>query len=91
MVAGCQLHLDFEGLPCFGIASIAQDWGDWLQRGLLDFVTPMNYSNQLSDFNKWTSAQMPLPGAKQKLYPGIGVRAADSHLDATDTITQIDD
>ena len=72
------------------IASIAQDWGDWLERGVIDFACPMNYSNEIANFDKWTRAQVALPGSTGRLYPGIGVRASESRLDATDTIAQIE-
>ena len=28
-----------------------QNWGDWLEKGLVDFVVPMNYFKDLKDFN----------------------------------------
>ncbi|MDA1044461.1 MAG: family 10 glycosylhydrolase [Verrucomicrobia bacterium] len=71
------------------IASVAQDWGDWLKRGYLDFVCPMNYANDIERFASYTAPQLALPAQHSFVYPGIGVTATESRLDAVGTIEQI--
>ena len=69
--------------------SIAQDWGEWLRGGLLDFACPMNYSEEGEKSIEWYRKQTAYPGVRGRLYPGIGVTAAESRLSAADTIDQI--
>jgi len=69
--------------------SIAQDWGAWLERGELDFVCPMNYTEEPARFAAVTHSQLALPGAVGRVYPGIGVTSLESRLDASETIRQV--
>jgi uncharacterized lipoprotein YddW (UPF0748 family) len=69
--------------------SIAQDWGNWLQKGYVDFVCPMNYTNNLAKFTEYTRNQIALPQAAGRIFPGIGVTAQESRLDAVEVIDQI--
>lgn len=69
--------------------SIAQDWGEWLRGGLLDFACPMNYSEDTGKIVEWYGKQTAYPGVRGRLCPGIGVTATESRLSAADTIDQI--
>jgi len=69
--------------------SVAQDWGAWLRNGTVDFVCPMNYTESLSDFRRLTRAQLLLPRARGRVYPGIGATASQNRLEAFDVIDQI--
>ena len=69
--------------------SIAQDWGEWLRGGLLDFACPMNYSEDAGKIVEWYGKQTAYPGVRGRLRPGIGVTATESRLSAADTIDQI--
>lgn len=69
--------------------SIAQDWGEWLRAGLLDFACPMNYSADTAQAVGWYRKQAALPGVRGRLVPGIGVTANESRLTAVDAIEQI--
>ncbi len=71
------------------IASIGQDWGLWLREGLLDFACPMNYSEDAYKFSALTAKQLALPDAGGRIYPGIGVTAAESQLRADQVVEQI--
>ncbi len=53
--------------------SMAQDWPHWMEAGLVDFVTPMNYTASDPEFQRYLDAQTGLATDKVKLYPGIGV------------------
>lgn len=69
--------------------SIAQDWGEWLRLGLLDFVCPMSYTASLEKFIEWYRKQVSYPGVKGKVYAGIGVTSMECRLNAVETISQI--
>lgn len=71
------------------IDSIGQDWGAWMKEGLLDFVTPMNYANELYRFTALLDQQLQLPGARGRIYPGIGVTANESRLSGDQVVEQI--
>jgi len=69
--------------------SIGQDWGDWLANGDVDFVCPMNYTADESNFRTITARQLRLPGARKRIMPGIGVMSSESQLRADEVIAQI--
>ena len=69
--------------------SVAQDWGDWVRRGYLDYVCPMNYTADLKKFRAWTFSQARIPAARGRIYPGIGVTANESRLDPAEVIDQV--
>lgn len=69
--------------------SIGQDWAEWIRLGYLDFACPMNYTEDTRKFTDWCRKQIALPGMVGRLYPGIGVTAAESRLNAVGTIEQI--
>lgn len=71
------------------VDSIGQDWPTWLERGYIDFVTPMNYASDYAAFMQLTRTQMQLPQATNRIRPGIGVTAAESQLSADQVIRQI--
>lgn len=69
--------------------SVAQDWHLWLQRDYVDAVCPMNYTDDPDDFRRWLALQVALPGAADRLLPGIGVTAKDCNLDPVQVINQV--
>ena len=71
------------------INSVGQDWGKWVREGYVDFVCPMNYTDDTDEFLKWTRKQMGLTGIRDRIYPGIGCTASESRLDAVQTVDQI--
>jgi uncharacterized lipoprotein YddW (UPF0748 family) len=68
---------------------VGQDWAAWLKGGLMDFVCPMNYTANLTQFADYVRNQVSLPGAAGKVYPGIGVTATESRLDPVQVVDQI--
>ena len=68
--------------------SVGQDWKKWIEAGWLDFICPMNYTDDPAKFETLVGDQVRLIGANQ-VFPGIGVTAAESRLDAVSTIDQI--
>lgn len=69
--------------------SIGQDWGEWVRLGHVDFVCPMNYTRDTAKALAWYRKQAALPGCRDRLYPGIGVTATESRLDAVETLVQL--
>ncbi|MCZ7592997.1 MAG: hypothetical protein M5U15_13045 [Kiritimatiellae bacterium] len=49
----------------------------------------MNYADDTYKFSALTQKQVTLPGAKNRIIPGIGVTAAESQLSADKVIEQI--
>ncbi len=48
----------------------AQDWKDWLRRGLLDYVCPMNYATDMAKFRQNLDAAARA-GSKNRIVMGI--------------------
>ena len=69
--------------------SVGQDWGQWLAKGLVDFVCPMNYVTNTQQFAELVSRQMKVPGASGRILPGLGVTAGESWLDPVQVLDQI--
>ncbi len=53
--------------------SVGQDWGEWCRKGYLDFVCPMNYTDQPSYFAGLVDRQLEAVKGSCPIYPGIGV------------------
>lgn len=69
--------------------SRAQDWPKWIEAGYLDFVCPMNYTNNNKDFAHWTRNQVKLISGRVPLYAGIGATSSKSKLSADEVLSQI--
>ena len=67
---------------------VGQDWKLWCERGYLDFVCPMDYSNSDRQFEGWVESQKKWAG-KTPVYPGIGASASSSQFGADRVIGQI--
>ena len=70
-------------------ASVAQDWVQWLDEGVIDFVCPMNYTDDLGRFNQWIREQSAHGVPANRIWPGIGVKATESRLDPIQVVQQI--
>ncbi len=69
---------------------VAQDWPAWIRAGYLDFVCPMDYTDDRGQFADWVRQQMKLSGGRIPVYPGIGATASNSGLSADGVAGQID-
>ncbi len=67
---------------------VAQDWPLWAKRGYVDFLCPMNYTEDDRQYQEWITSQRKLLG-DVLLYPGIGASASRSHLTADRVVGQI--
>lgn len=62
--------------------SVGQDWPEWIKDGLLDFVCPMDYTEDDDEFCAWVENQMQLVAGRIPMYPGIGATASRCALSA---------
>lgn len=71
------------------IASVGQDWEEWVKAKLVDYVVPMDYTDNLERFK----ALVAEPGKSRALagrtIAGIGVTANESRLDARQVMEEI--
>lgn len=51
---------------------VLQDWPEWIRRGYLDFVCPMDYTQNDQNFQGLVANQRKLIAGRIPLYPGIG-------------------
>jgi uncharacterized lipoprotein YddW (UPF0748 family) len=69
--------------------SVAQDWPAWVKAGYLDFVCPMDYSADETEFSSLVRSQMKLIGGRVPLYAGIGATATGIRLTPDQVASQI--
>jgi uncharacterized lipoprotein YddW (UPF0748 family) len=73
------------------VDSVGQDWHAWIEQGLVDYVLPMNYTEDQALFSQWVGDQSATRKLRRHVLPGIGVTAAESRLDASQVIDQIEE
>jgi uncharacterized lipoprotein YddW (UPF0748 family) len=71
------------------IRSVGQDWIEWIDSGVVDYIVPMNYMKDLGQYKSYLARQASTPQRASKIISGVGVTANESHLDAVDVINQI--
>ena len=71
------------------VDAVGQDWHAWIEQGLVDYVLPMNYTEDQALFVQWVGEQSASRSLRRHLLPGIGVTAAESRLDPVQVIDQI--
>jgi len=69
--------------------SMGQDWADWVRSGYLDFVCPMDYTDDHEHFRKLVTEQTSLVNGSIPFYPGIGASSSASGLGPDGVIAQI--
>lgn len=78
----------FGGYPSC-VTSIGQDWIAWAKEGYVDFVCPMNYTEDSKYFTDLLENQLALMPKDVAIYPGIGATASNSLLTADAVVGQI--
>jgi len=71
------------------IVNQGQDWVYWAERGLLDSVVPMNYTNSLLMLKRRTKAHLAYVKGKCALWEGLGKDSSRSQLSTEALIKQI--
>jgi len=66
-----------------------QDWVGWIEKGYLDFVCPMNYTNSAPTFETMISSQLEATQHRIPFVPGIGVTLGSWTLAADEVAWQI--
>ncbi len=78
----------FGGYPSC-VTSIGQDWIAWAKAGYVDFICPMNYTEDTKFFTDLLEKQLALMPKDVAIYPGIGATASNSLLTPDAVIGQI--
>ncbi len=78
----------FGGYPSC-VTSIGQDWIAWAKAGYIDFVCPMNYTEDNKYFTDLLENQLALMPKGVAVYPGIGATASNSILTPDGVVGQI--
>ena len=76
LVLGADVFPDLETAKVL----IAQNWGNWAETGLVDFICPMLYTNDLGLFKEYIGNAINAAGQKCKVYPGIGVHTSHNAI-----------
>jgi len=58
----------------------AQDWVKWAEKGIVDYLFPMNYTNNISTFKKLTKSHVGLVRSRVPIWEGIGNKSSMSEL-----------
>ena len=78
----------FGGYPSC-VTSIGQDWIAWAKAGFVDFVCPMNYTEDSKYFTDLLENQLARMPKDVAIYPGIGATASNSLLTPDAVVGQI--
>jgi len=70
------------------LVTVAQNWPAWADRGLLDFVCPMNYTSDLKQFECLLETHSSLSCAS-RIIPGLGLASSLSRLTADQTVAEL--
>ena len=71
------------------VRTVGQDWPGWIDRGLVDYVVPMDYTENAQEFVGLLAQQAAAKSRAARTIVGIGVTANESRLDARKVIDQI--
>ena len=73
------------------VSSVGQDWKGWLDANLVDYVVPMDYTEDPSLFSALLAQQSATRAHARRTIVGVGVTANESRLDARQVIDQINE
>ncbi len=68
---------------------VGQDWVDWIDRGIVDFLCPMDYTNDFDRFENLVTEQLGYSQGQVPIYPGIGASSSSSSFGPDGVIVQI--
>lgn len=71
------------------IRSVGQDWGAWIDAGLIDYAVPMNYTEDSARYGVYLARQCTTPQRAARIISGIGVTANESRLTPRQVVDQI--
>ena len=68
---------------------VGQDWVDWIDQGIVDFLCPMDYTSDFARFGGLVAEQTAYAAGRIPIYPGIGAGASSSTLGPDGVIVEI--
>jgi uncharacterized lipoprotein YddW (UPF0748 family) len=71
------------------VASVGQDWDSWLSSGTIDYVVPMDYTEDMTRFTSYAAQHGAIKSHARRTIAGLGVTANESRLNARQVIDQI--
>lgn len=71
------------------VASVGQDWTSWLHANCVDYVVPMDYTDDNGVFESYVRQHAQFKSHAWKTIVGIGVTANESRLDARQVLEQL--
>ena len=71
------------------INTVGQDWDSWLNMNVVDYVVPMDYTEDNAKFTSLLAQHAAVRTHANRTIAGIGVTANESRLDARKVIDQI--
>lgn len=71
------------------VDSVGQDWVSWVGADYVDYVVPMDYTENLDKFEEYLQQHSMLKNHARKTIVGIGVSANESRLTPRQVINQI--
>lgn len=71
------------------VNSVGQDWSSWIGANLVDYVVPMDYTENTDTFESYLVQHSALKTHARKTIAGIGVTANESRLTPLQVINQI--
>jgi uncharacterized lipoprotein YddW (UPF0748 family) len=71
------------------VKSVGQDWESWLDAGLVDWIVPMTYLEDMEKYSACVRQQCRTPAHARRVVVGIGVTAIESRLGVRQVIDQI--
>ena len=71
------------------VASVGQDWPAWLDANSVDYVVPMDYTEDNARFDGYLAQHAETKTRARRTIAGIGVTANESRLGAAQVISQI--
>ncbi len=71
------------------VSSVGQNWKSWIDRGLVDYVVPMNYFEDRAKYAAVVARQADTRARARRIISGIGVTANESVLTPIQVIDQV--
>jgi len=69
--------------------SVGQDWVNWIQDGIVDFLCPMDYTDDFDNFENLVTDQLSFSQGLVPIYPGIGASSSSSNMGPDGVIVQL--
>ncbi|MBN2360031.1 MAG: family 10 glycosylhydrolase [Deltaproteobacteria bacterium] len=68
---------------------VGQDWVNWIDQGIVDFLCPMDYTNDFDRFESLVTEQLGYSAGRVPIFPGIGASSSSSAFGPDGVIAQI--